>query len=614
MPDVIQLLPDSVANQIAAGEVVQRPASVVKELMENSIDAGGKNIQVVIRDGGKALIQIIDDGCGMSETDARLCFERHATSKIRQAHDLFAIQTMGFRGEAMASIAAVAEVEMKTRLHDASVGTSIRISGSEVVEHEATSCPAGTSICVKNLFFNIPARRKFLKSSSLELKHIISEFQRVSLANPSVAFSLSHNGADVYKLSAGNVKQRISQLMGKNLGQHLIDISTQTSVIEISGFIGKPDSAKKSPGEQFFFVNNRYMKNPYLHKAVMRAYEKLIPTDSIPPYFIFLKTDPSSIDVNIHPTKTEIKFEDERMIWQILNASVREAMGKFAIVPSIDFDTEMVVDIPFFPPSAPVSPPEIAVNPDYNPFDRDYVSRSSSQQTSRPHRPSARGWQDLFQQEQGKGFEEQPEPQSPILFNQVESEPKVPKPSERFFQVKNRFILTSVKSGLMVIDQKRAHERILYENYLQSISSGAASAQQELFPQTIELSAGDFALLHSVIDDLAALGVMVSFLGQNTIAVNALPSNVKVNNAEQLIQGFLEAFKENTGGQADDMQHRLALSLAKAGSIPYNRSLEPIEMQDLVDKLFACQQPNLSPDGKPTITILGVDELEKRFR
>jgi DNA mismatch repair protein MutL len=402
--------------------------------------------------------------------------------------------------------------------------------------------------------------------------------------------------------------------MGKNLGQHLIDISTHTSVIEISGFIGKPESAKKSPGEQFFFVNNRFMKNPYLHKAVMRAYEKLIPIDSIPPYFIFLKTDPGSIDVNIHPTKTEIKFEDERMIWQILNASVREAMGKFAIVPSIDFDSEMVIDVPFFPPSAPVSPPEIEVNPDYNPFDRNYVSRSSSQQTSRQHRPSARGWQDLFQQEQGKGFEEQPEQQSPILFNQVESEPKVPKPSERFFQVKNRYILTSIKSGLMVIDQKRAHERILYENYMQSILAGSASAQQELFPQTIELSAGDFALLHSVIDDLTALGVVVSFMGQNTIAVNALPSNVKTNNAEQLIQGFLAAFKENTGGQSEDMHHRLVLSLAKAASIPYNRSLEPIEMQDLVDKLFACQQPNLSPDGKPTITILGVDELEKRFR
>ena len=408
MADIIQLLPDSVANQIAAGEVVQRPASVVKELMENSIDALSKNTQVIIRDGGKALIQIIDDGCGMSETDARLCFERHATSKIREASDLFAIQTMGFRGEALASIAAVAEVELKTRQPDSQVGTSIRVAGSEVIEHEPTSCPSGTSISVKNLFFNVPARRKFLKSSSLELKHIISEFQRVALANPGVAFTLSHNGADIYKLPPGNTKQRVVHLMGKSLGQHLLDVNTTTSVIRVNGFIGKPESAKKSPGEQFFFVNNRFMKNPYLHKAVMKSYEKLLPPDSIPPYFIFLETDPSTIDVNIHPTKTEIKFEDERMVWQILNAAVREALGKFAVVPSIDFETEMVIDIPFFPRSAPVSPPEVEVNTDFNPFDRDYVSRSSSQQTSRYRPESIKGWQDLFHQEQGRGFEISP--------------------------------------------------------------------------------------------------------------------------------------------------------------------------------------------------------------
>ncbi len=614
MPDVIQLLPDSVANQIAAGEVVQRPASVVKELMENSIDAGASSVQVIVRDGGKALIQVIDDGCGMSETDARLCFERHATSKIREANDLFAIQTMGFRGEALASIAAVAEVEMKTRIPESQVGTSIRIYGSELLEHEAVSCTVGTSISVKNLFFNIPARRKFLKSTSLELKHIISEFQRVSLANPQVAFMLSHNGADIYKLPAGNIKQRITYLMGKSIGQYLLDINTHTSVVEISGFIGKPECAKKSPGEQFFFVNNRYMKNAYLHKAVMKAYEKLIPPDTIPPYFIFLKTDPGTIDVNIHPTKTEIKFEDERMIWQILNAGVREAMGKFAIVPSIDFETEMVIDIPFFPKSAPVSPPEIEVNPDFNPFDRDYVSRSSSQQVHGHNRPSTRGWQDLFLQQQGSGFESKQEESSSHLFSKTESEPVFPKASQRFFQLKNRFILTSVKSGLMVIDQKRAHERILFENYLLTLSMGSASSQQELFPQSIEMSSGDFALLHAVADDLAALGVVIGFLGQNTIAVNALPANVKVSNAEQLIHDFLGAFKENTAEQGADIHHRLAQSLAKASSIPYNRQLEPIEMQDLVDKLFACQQPNVSPDGKPTITILGVDELEKRFR
>lgn len=614
MPDIIQLLPDSVANQIAAGEVVQRPASVVKELTENSIDAGSTDIQVIIRDGGKALIQIIDNGSGMSETDARLCLERHATSKIREANDLFAIKTMGFRGEALASIAAVAEVELKTCTPHNQIGTIIRISGSEIIEHEPTSCPVGTSICVKNLFFNIPARRKFLKSTSLELKHIISEFQRVALANPQIAFSLHHNGANIYKLPAGNIKQRITHLMGKNLGNNLIDLKTGTSVISISGFIGRPESAKKSPGEQFFFVNNRFMRSPYLHKAVIKAYEKLISPESIPPYFIFLKTDPASIDVNIHPTKTEIKFEDERLIWQILNASVREAMGKFAIVPSIDFDTEMVIDVPFFPQSAPVSPPEIEVNPDYNPFDRDYVSRSSSQKTSQHHKPSARGWQELFQQQQGKGFEQNEVQIEQNLFGSDKSEPLFPKASQRFFQVKNRYILTSVKSGLMVIDQKRAHERILYEKYQNNLENKNTSSQQELFPQSIEFSPADASLLKRVNNELAAMGVSISFLGQNTIAVNALPSSIKSTNAEQLVNDFLQVFKENTGEHIDNPKHRLALSLAKAAAIPYNRQLEPIEMQDLVDKLFACQQPNVSADGKPTITIISLDEIEKRFR
>lgn len=614
MADIIQLLPDSVANQIAAGEVVQRPASVVKELLENSVDAGSKNIQVVVRDGGKALIQIIDDGCGMSETDARLSFERHATSKIKEANDLFAIKTMGFRGEALASIAAVAEVELKTCKQETQLGTIIRMSGSEVVEHEPTATPTGTSISVKNLFFNLPARRKFLKSSSLELKHIISEFQRVALANTNIAFTLSHNGANVYKLPANGLKQRIVHLMGKNLSQNLLDISINTTVVNISGFIGKPESAKKSPGEQFFFVNNRFMKNPYLHKAVMKAYEKLLPPDSIPPYFIFLEADPQNIDVNIHPTKTEIKFEDERMVWQILNASVRETLGKHAVVPSIDFDNEMVIDIPFFPKSAPVSPPEIEVNPDFNPFDKDYVSRSSSQHTGSKSAGSFKGWQNLFHQERGSGFDEPTNNQSGELFNDNEQEPTMPTAKERFFQFKNRYILTSVKSGLMVIDQKRAHERILYENYLVNLSMGPVSAQQELFPQTIELNPADYTLLSEMVDDLSTLGINIGLLGQNTISVNTLPANAKNSNPEQLVQEFISSFKENTSNQEVDIHQKLAISLSKASAIPYNKQLEPIEMQDLVDKLFACQHPNISPDGRPVISMIELGEIEKRFK
>lgn len=614
MADIIHLLPDSVANQIAAGEVVQRPASVVKELLENSVDAGSKNIQLLVRDGGKALIQIIDDGCGMSETDARLSFERHATSKIKEATDLFAIKTMGFRGEALASIAAVAEVELKTCKQGSQLGTIIRISGSEVVEHEPTATPNGTSISVKNLFFNIPARRKFLKSSSLELKHIISEFQRVALANTNIAFSLSHNGANVYKLPANGLKQRIVHLMGKNLTQNLLDISIDTTVVNISGFIGKPESAKKSPGEQFFFVNNRFMKNPYLHKAVMKAYEKLLPPDSIPPYFIFLEADPQNIDVNIHPTKTEIKFEDERMVWQILNASVRETLGKHAVVPSIDFDNEMVIDIPFFPKSAPVSPPEIEVNPDFNPFDKDYVSRSSSQHAGGKGKGSVKGWQNIFHQERGSGFDETPDNQPTELFDDKEQEPTMPSAKERFFQFKNKYILTSVKSGLMVIDQKRAHERILFENYLVNLSMGPVSAQQELFPQTIELNPADYTLLSQMVDDLGTLGINISLLGQNTIAVNTLPANAKNSSPEQLVQEFINSFKENTSNQEADIHQKLAISLAKASAIAYNKQLEPIEMQDLVDKLFACQHPNISPDGRPVISMIELGEIEKRFK
>jgi DNA mismatch repair protein MutL len=613
MPDVIQLLPDSVANQIAAGEVVQRPASVVKELLENAVDAQSRSIEVNVRDGGKALIQVVDDGSGMSETDARLCFERHATSKIREASDLFAIKTMGFRGEALASVAAVAEVELRTRRPEDEVGTLIRMSGSEVLEHEPIGCSVGSSITVKNLFYNVPARRKFLKSSSLELKHIISEFQRVALAKNHIGLSLNHNGADIYNLPATTVKQRIIGLMGRSLNQHLLDVNTSTTVVNISGFIGDPQSAKKTPGEQFFFVNGRFMKNPYLHKAVMMAYDKLLPTDSIPPYFIFLEADPETIDVNIHPTKTEIKFEDERVLWQILHAVVKETLGKFAVVPSIDFDIEMVIDIPFFPKSAPVSPPEVEINPNFNPFDRDYLSQSSKRQMSKHQEKSTEGWQNLFHQERGKGFDGVPEERVAGLFDEGEQNIIMPKAVQRFFQLKNKYILTSVKSGLMVIDQKRAHERILFESYLLNLSMGPVSVQQELYPQSIDLSHGDFVLLSNLVDDLAILGINVSFLGQNTITVNSLPSNLKVSNPEQLIRDFINSFKENTGNQSIDVHQKLAMSLAKASSIPYNRQLEPIEMQDLVDKLFACQHPNISPEGKPTISIISTEELDKRF-
>lgn len=615
MADVIQLLPDSVANQIAAGEVVQRPASVVKELMENSVDAGASRIEVNVRDGGKALIQIIDDGCGMSETDARLCFERHATSKIRQASDLFAINTMGFRGEALASIAAIAEVELRTRrIHD-QVGTFIRIVGSDVASHEPVATPHGSSFVIKNLFFNVPARRKFLKSSSLELKHIISEFQRVALGHPEVSMSLSHNGADIYNLPVANHKQRIVSLMGRGINQQLLELNAPTSLAKITGFIGRPESAKKSPGEQFFFVNSRYMKNPYLHKAVLKSYEKLLPSDSIPSYFLYFEVDPESIDVNIHPTKTEIKFEDERVLWQILHAAVKETLGKFAIVPSLDFESEMAIDIPFFPKSAPVNIPEIMVDPDYNPFDPESIkvpSRSTSS-TGYNRRP-VEGWQELYHSQRGSGFEESEEAEEITKSESYEEKSLFPRANQRFFQFKNKYILSAVKSGLMVIDQRRAHERILFENFLLNLSMGPVTAQQELFPRTIELSLGDLALLDEIKDDLSLLGVEVTFLGQGTISISALPAHLKIPNPEQFLAELIGYFKENMGNQAADAHEKLSMSMARASAIPHGRQLEPIEMQDLVDKLFACRHPNLSPDGKPIVSILQTDEIEKRFR
>lgn len=610
MADVIQLLPDSIANQIAAGEVVQRPASVVKELLENSIDAGARNISLIVREGGKGLIQVIDDGVGMSETDARLCFERHATSKIREAADLFNIRTMGFRGEALASIAAVAEVELRTRRAVDEVGTEVNISASELVSQQPVACSTGTQIAVKNLFFNVPARRKFLKSDSVELKHIITEFQRVALAYPEVAFSLSHNGSELYRLPASGLKQRIIGLFGKTINQHLVDCSTQTSIVNIGGYIGKPEGAKKTAGEQFFFVNGRFMKNPFLHKAVMNAYNRLLPPDTYPSYFIYFDIDPQSIDVNIHPTKTEIKFEDERMIWQILHAAVRESLGKFSVVPPIDFDSAPGFDIPYLPKNAPVTFPTIDVDPTYNPFDE------HNRNVRKPHsadksRESATGWEQLFT--------DLPQDPTPIQtrIETFESEgmlSKAPENTNRFYQFKGKYILTTVKSGLMVIDQKRAHERILYEQYISGMQADINLKQRELFPQAIELLPADFELLMSKVDELSRLGMEISNLNHNTISVNSMPVSSSVTDPAKLVENLLAIMHENQALPFDDAKHRIALTMAKASAIGYGKQLSQFEMQEIVDKLFACHEPNLTPDGKKIIVILELDDIDSRFK
>src|SRR5512133_659659 len=472
MPDVIKLLPDSVANQIAAGEVIQRPASVVKELVENSVDAGGKNIRVIIKDSGKTLIQVIDNGSGMTETDARLAFERHATSKITSAQDLFAIKTKGFRGEALASIAAVAMVELKTRMENNETGILVVISGSKVEKQEPCSCTPGSSFSVKNLFFNIPARRKFLKSDNTEIRHIINEFQKIVLAHPDIRFSLHHNDAEIYNLTGTNLRQRIIGVFGKQINQDLITLETETSLINIKGFIGKPENARRTYGEQFFFVNNRFMKHPYFHKAVVEAYQNILPVEAIPSYFIFMEADPASIDINIHPTKTEIKFEDERSIWQILMASVREALGRFNIVPSLDFENEALIDIPVMRSSDLIpEQPKIQINTQFNPFDKEDRDQDRSGYIERFEKENTANWEKLY-----KTLEKENE--NPEKFE------KIRESQRKFFQVKNKYIVCPVKSGLMMIDQKRAHERVLYERFLDTLRNKQAVSQAEMFPVT----------------------------------------------------------------------------------------------------------------------------------
>jgi len=614
--DIIQLLPDSVANQIAAGEVIQRPASVVKELVENAIDAGATQIKVNIKDAGRTLIQIIDNGSGMSDTDARMAFERHATSKIRSANDIFAIRTMGFRREALASIAAIADVELRTKEHDHDLGTFIHISGSNIITQEPVSCDNGTNFQIKNLFFNVPARRKFLKSNPAELKHIINEIQRIALANPDIAISLHHNGSAIYELAGSNKRVRIVSIFGKNINQSLIPIDTETTLVKISGFIGQPKFARKTFGEQFFFVNKRYMKHPFFHRAIMQAYEKILPPDAIPSYFISFDLDPADIDVNIHPTKTEIKFENESMIWQILQASVREALGKFNVVPSIDFDQAGSLDIPMpLHHFDEVSMPEIKVNPKYNPFETQTPAKSHSGASSsfspRPvERPNSTNWQSLY-----KGLEpdfstrHESQDEEPVQFKIEEQQT-----AKSSVQFKNKYILTPVKSGLMVIDQKRAHERILYERLMQVLENNEVASQQQLFPETFELNASDATLLTSILPDLRALGFDVRDFGKNSFIVNGTPGVLNTSSPIEIIESLLEEYKNSPVNLQEKARETVAISLAQASAIPYGQTLKPGEINELIDNLFACQTPNFSPKGKKILSIMPLEDFEKLLK
>ncbi len=619
MADIIKMLPDSVANQIAAGEVIQRPASVVKELVENSVDSGSSIIKVIVRESGKNLVQVIDNGCGMSETDARLSFERHATSKIKSADDLFAIQTMGFRGEALASVAAIAEIELQTKRHDDELGTFLEIKGSRFIRQEPVACKPGCNISVKNLFFNVPARRKFLKTNSTELKHIISEFQRIALAHPEIEFTLRHDGSEILHLPPSNPRKRLIHLFGRNINQQLIEVNTDTNLVSISGFIAKPEFAKKSPGEQYFFLNKRFMRHPYFHKAVTRAFDKMLQPDVLPSYFIYFNADPQSVDVNIHPTKTEIKFENDKAIWQILMASVREALGKFNIVPSIDFNTEGLIDIPLASRNSDPTLPEIPVNPDYNPFDNEKES-SSIRQKSHNNKNKFGNWEELY-----KGFEldsfNQKEnhaagisPEKGELSDDLADELPGISSVPALLQVKNKYILSPVKSGLMIIDQRRAHERILYEKFMKTIRSGAIMAQQELYPVSIELGPADYLLIKELSGELADLGFDIRDFGPNTILVSGCPADTIHADPATMIENLIAEHKTSGSAMQEGAREKISRNLARSSAIQYGKTLSREEMQELIDRLFACKMPNYSPDGKPVISIVSNDEIENKFK
>lgn len=618
MSDVIRLLPDSVANQIAAGEVIQRPASVVKELVENAVDAGAHQIDVLITDAGKTCIQVIDDGKGMSETDARLAFERHATSKIREASDLFTLHTMGFRGEALASIAAVAQVELRTCQEGEALGTQLLIAGSKVEGQEAVACPCGSNFSVKNLFYNVPARRKFLKSNQTELSNILVEFERIALVNPDISFTLYHNGTEMLNLPAIQLRQRIMGVFGKKLNQELLSMDVTTSMIRIHGFIGKPETARKKGVRQFFFVNGRYMRHPYFHKAIAEAYERLVPIGEQVSYFIYFEVDPAHIDVNIHPTKTEIKFENEQAIWQILSAAVKETLGRFNAVPSIDFDTEGMPDIPAFESSrqGSVTPPAASYDPSYNPF---HVSASvppSSYSAASSSRKST-DWEPLFDGLERKAPVEQESvefsPEEPTLYS-VHPEEAVKEITTQHYQYKGSYILTSVKSGLMIINQQRAHVRILYDRYMRQIADKRHVSQRLLFPEMVHFSASEVPVLEEIMDDFQALGFDLSNLGGGSYAINGVPAGIEGLNPERLVTDLLQTAIEKGVHVKEEVQSLLALSLAKASAIVPGQVLTSEEMSNLVDELFAVSTPNYTPDGKIVLAVVKEEDIEKLFK
>ncbi|MDB4538836.1 MAG: DNA mismatch repair endonuclease MutL [Saprospiraceae bacterium] len=633
MADVIRLLPDSIANQIAAGEVIQRPASVVKELMENSIDAGSTQIKLIIKDAGKTLIQVIDDGCGMSETDARMSFERHATSKIRAAKDLFSIKTMGFRGEAMASIAAIAQVEMKTRKHNEDVGVRLTIEGSEIKSQEPCQCNAGTSLAIKNLFYNVPARRNFLKTTTVEMRHIIDEFQRVALANSDIFFSLHHNGIEVFHLPESNLRQRIVNIFGQNSNKKLVPVLEETDALRLEGFVGKPEFAKKTRGEQFFFVNRRFIKSGYLNHALMGAYEDVLPKDTYPLYVIFIEIDPARIDINVHPTKQEIKFDDERLVYNYLKVSVRHALGQYSITPTLDFDQEQILNNHSLPSmgesrrEANSSPPFLGSlggdtsNSSSSEGER-YETFSSKVNNSEIDSSNLQNWKKMYD-----GLDEFDQPQEDKIGNQpitIESgmsevnqlddgNHSFSKDVKPLFQIHSTYIVSHIKSGYILVDQQAAHERILYERYLSMLNEKEAMTQKELFPRNITLNPADAEILKDLLPQINLLGFDIQEFGKEAFVIHGVPADLKFSQDEQkVIEQLLEQYKTNRDLDLN-ISENVARAMARSSAIKKGQSLTQEEMRGLVDQLFACAMPFASPIGKKCFVTFELEELANKF-
>ncbi len=612
MSDIIQLLPDSVANQIAAGEVIQRPASVIKELVENAVDAGAKSIKVVIIDAGRTMIQVIDDGCGMSETDARLAFERHATSKIRKADDLFSLHTMGFRGEALPSIAAVAQVELTTRMATDDIGTKLSLQASRVVSQEPVACPVGSNFKVENLFFNVPARRKFLKTNATELNNILTSFERIVLVYPDVAFTLFSNGQELMNLRPGNLHQRISDVFGKKLSQDLLPVKVDTTLCNISGFVGKPESARRKGAATNFFVNGRYMRHPYFHKAVTNAFERLVQEGMQVPYFIYFEVAPADIDVNIHPTKTEIKFENEQAIWQILSAAVRDAIGRFCEIPTINFDTEGRPEIPPFDPDRDnIAMPRVTYNPTYNPFAGSGTDSSRKTHESQGAQVPA-DWQTLYEGiSTGKTASgEASRSEVPELFPAA-PDSIISEKSPTHYQYKGRYIMTAVKSGLMIIDQHRADIRIRYDRYMAQSEKRSPRTQRVLFPEMMEFSPADNVAMQQAMPELSAMGFEISNLGGGSYAVNGVPAELDGLNPIMLVRNIVADAAGSLQLSSQTLHETMALSLARQAAIPQGQVLTNEEMERVVNELFACSNVNYTPDGRAIIAILPEKDIEE---